>query len=120
MFLVPALIVQFPWEVWQWMALASPFPGLAGKPSFNLIEHNSYVRYLTVGRPAWIYLTLTPRIVWTLIPSFLLFALLWKEGSQAAWTILDNLDSCGAPVSGYVGIPGVLQGLAVYHPDHSG
>jgi len=79
--LVPALLLQLPWEIWQWIACGSPFPGWAGKPSATLIATNRYVYYLTVARPPWVYLTLTVRVLWTLIPAALLYILLWKNKS---------------------------------------
>lgn len=69
---VPAVLVQLPWEVWQWVAVGSPFPSWAGKPSASLVATNAYVRYLTEVRSPWIYVTLTPRILWTWVPSLLL------------------------------------------------
>lgn len=63
-FFVTAVAVQLPWEIWQWKVLGTPFPGWAGKPSQALIESNQYVRYLTVVRPPWIYLTLLPKVMW--------------------------------------------------------
>jgi hypothetical protein len=77
--LVPAVIVQLPWEIWQWIVCGSPFPGWAGKPSVSLIATNNYVHYLTVIRPPWVYLTLTVRVLWTLIPAGLLYVVLWKR-----------------------------------------
>lgn len=71
-----AVIVQLPWEIWQWRVAGSPFPGWAGKPSQTLIDANRYVRYLTVVRSPWVYVTLTPRILWTWIPTALLCVLL--------------------------------------------
>jgi 4-amino-4-deoxy-L-arabinose transferase-like glycosyltransferase len=76
LFTAVALLVQAPWEIWQWRVLGSPFPAWAGRPSPTLVANNAYVRFLTVDRPPWIYLTLMPRVVWTLIPSLLGLALL--------------------------------------------
>lgn len=95
MLLMPALLIQLPWEIWQWIVCGSPFPAWAGKPSASLVASNSYVHYLTIDRPAWMYLTLTPRIFWTLIPAGILVALLWKKNSDrflglalTAWILL--------------------------------
>jgi 4-amino-4-deoxy-L-arabinose transferase-like glycosyltransferase len=82
LFFVPALLVQLPWEIWQWVVCGSPFPVWAGKPSASLVASNNYVHYLTIDRPPWVYLTLTPRILWTLIPAGGLFALVWKRNSD--------------------------------------
>ena len=82
---VPAIIVQLPWEFWQWIKLGTPFPGWAGKPSQTLIENNKYVFYLTVIRSPWIYLSLLPRILWTLVPSILLYILLWDDVKTKWW-----------------------------------
>ncbi len=81
LFLVTALIVQVPWELWQWVKAGSPFPSWAGKPSKGLVESNKYVYYLTVVRSPWIYLKLTAVIFWTSIPTLFLFALLWNNKS---------------------------------------
>lgn len=77
--LLPAIIVQIPWEIWQWIKLGTPFPGWSGKPSETLIASNRYVHYLTVIRSPWTYLSLTPRIVWTFIPCILLYISLWND-----------------------------------------
>lgn len=69
---IPAVLVQAPWEVWQWLAVGSPFPQWAGKPSQTLIRSNSYVYYLTVVRSPWVYLTTTPKVVTTMVPSIAL------------------------------------------------
>ena len=74
-FFVTAAAVQLPWEIWQWKVLGTPFPGWAGKPSQALIESNQYVRYLTVVRPPWIYLTLLPKVMWTIVPALILYVL---------------------------------------------
>ncbi len=79
--LIPAIIIQLPWEIWQWIVLGSPFPSWAGRPSESLIHTNKYIFYLTVVRSPWIYLTLTPRIVWTLLPSCFLYFLFWGHKS---------------------------------------
>ncbi len=68
-----ALLIHLPWELWLWSRVGTPFPGWAGKPSADLIATNRYVRYLTVVRSPWIYLTLVPRIVWTLLPGAFLY-----------------------------------------------
>jgi 4-amino-4-deoxy-L-arabinose transferase-like glycosyltransferase len=73
--ILPAIVVQLPWELWQWQAVGSPFPGWAGKPSAGLIARNDYIHYLTVIRSPWVYLTLTPMIVWTLVPGILMLPL---------------------------------------------
>jgi len=76
---VPAFIVQLPWEVWQWIEFGTPFPGWAGKPSKTLIESNRYVHFLTVVRSPWIYLTLLPRISWTIAPAIVLYFVAWNN-----------------------------------------
>ena len=77
LFLAAALIVQVPWEIWQWLKVGSPFPSWAGKPSMTLVESNKYVYYLTVIRSPWIYLKLTSAILWTSVPTLFLLGLLW-------------------------------------------
>lgn len=74
-----ALLVQLPWEIWQWMVLGTPFPGWAGKPSQALIASNDYVRYLTVVRPSWIYLTLLPKVMWAIVPALVFYAVTFKD-----------------------------------------
>ena len=74
-----ALLVQFPWELWQWKVLGTPFPGWAGKPSQALIESNQYVRYLTVVRQPWIYLTLLPKVMWAIVPALVFYLLTLKD-----------------------------------------
>jgi 4-amino-4-deoxy-L-arabinose transferase-like glycosyltransferase len=74
-----ALLIQLPWEIWQMRVVGSFFPYWAGKPAAILVATNRYVHYLTVIRSPWIYVTLLPKVVWTLAPSALLFALQWKD-----------------------------------------
>jgi 4-amino-4-deoxy-L-arabinose transferase-like glycosyltransferase len=81
LFLATALIVQLPWELWQWIKVGSPFPSWAGRPSESLVESNKYVYYLTVIRSPWVYLKLTAIILWTSIPTLFLFILLWSNKS---------------------------------------
>jgi 4-amino-4-deoxy-L-arabinose transferase-like glycosyltransferase len=76
-FVVPALVVQAPWELWQWAAVGSPFPQWAGKPSATLVESNRYVHFLTVVRSPWVYLTLTPMVMATILPSLALLVLFY-------------------------------------------
>jgi len=71
--LLPAVVLQLPWEIWQWAVFGTPFPGWAGKPSAGLVASNRYVYFLTVVRSPWIYLTLLPRILWTIVPAVMLF-----------------------------------------------
>lgn len=77
--MVPAILFQVPWEIWQWIKLGAPFSGLPDNPSDGLIENNKYIHYLTVVRSPWIYLTLTPRILWTLVPTIFLYGLLCEN-----------------------------------------
>jgi 4-amino-4-deoxy-L-arabinose transferase-like glycosyltransferase len=77
---IPAVIVQVPWEIWQWIAVGSPFPQWAGKPSESLIRSNRYVYFLTVVRSPWTYLTTTPMVVTTIIPSVALLILSYTRG----------------------------------------
>lgn len=72
-YFVSALLVQLPWEIWQIMEYGTPFPGWAGKPSQTLIESNAYVRFLTVVRSPWVYVSLLPRIMWTAVPALFLY-----------------------------------------------
>jgi 4-amino-4-deoxy-L-arabinose transferase-like glycosyltransferase len=63
------LVIQLPWEIWQWRVVGSPFPAWAGKPSAELVATNRYVHFLTAVRPPWMYLTTLPRTVFTLLPA---------------------------------------------------
>ncbi len=82
-FLMAAFIVQLPWELWQLEVLGTPFPGWAGRPSQALIESNTYVRYLTVVRSPWIYLTLLPKVMWTAGPALVLYFLSLSDRKTA-------------------------------------
>lgn len=73
-YFVPAFIIQLPWEIWQTIIYGTPFPGWAGKPSATLVGSNPYVRFLTVIRSPWIYVSLLPRIMWTVVPAIVLYA----------------------------------------------
>jgi len=81
-FVIPAVIVQAPWELWQWMVVGSPFPQWAGKPSETLIRSNAYVHFLTVVRSPWIYLTTTPMVLTTIVPSIALLILSYARGNE--------------------------------------
>ena len=78
-FAVVAGLVQLPWELWQWRVYGTPFPTWTGKPSSTLIEMNQYVRFVTVVRTPWAYLSLLPRIMWTFVPSLLLLPFLLRQ-----------------------------------------
>lgn len=71
--------IQLPWELWQWRVVGSPFPTWAGRPPADLIARNKFVYSITVTRPAWMYLTLMPRVLWTCIPSLACLFLLRLE-----------------------------------------
>ncbi len=79
LFVAVAVLIQSPWEIWQWRTVGSPFPTWAGKPSPQLIATNFYVRYLTVMRSPWIYAELLPQTIWTLVPSLVLLAAQWRK-----------------------------------------
>lgn len=81
LFLVTALVIQIPWEIWQWSMTGSPFPSWAGKPSQSLVGTNKYVRYLTEIRSPWVYMKLTSAVICTSIPSIFLLAMLWCNKS---------------------------------------
>jgi 4-amino-4-deoxy-L-arabinose transferase-like glycosyltransferase len=85
--LVLALVtvaVHTPWLVWQWRVFGTPFPVWAGRPDPALVAGNAYVRYLTVVRPPWIYLTGLPVVTWTLVPALLAWFVLGRRGSYGA------------------------------------
>ena len=79
---IPAVMIQVPWELWQWAVVGSPFPQWAGKPSQTLIRSNSYVYYLTVVRSPWVYLTTTASVVTTTLPSIALLLLAYVRGRR--------------------------------------
>ncbi len=65
------LVVQAPWELWQWSALGTPFPPNMGKPSADLLANNGYERMVTVDRPWWVYAKLLPTVLWSFVPAAL-------------------------------------------------
>ncbi len=77
LFVAIAILVQLPWEIWQWRVVGSPFPTWV--PVKQLLKINPYVRYLTVTRSPWIYLELLPQVIWTLVPSLVLLAAQWRN-----------------------------------------
>ena len=77
--LLPALLVHLPWEIWQWKKTGVFLPSSPGKPSPSLIAGNLYVRYVTVGRSPWIYLTVFPRVLWTISASLIVLAKHWQD-----------------------------------------
>jgi 4-amino-4-deoxy-L-arabinose transferase-like glycosyltransferase len=120
LWIVTAVVVQLPWEIWQWRVAGSPFPGWAGKPSQTLIDANRYVRYLTVVRSPWVYVTLTPRILWTWVPTALLCALCWTK-TRARWLSFSLLLWLGAVLGfhvavGYYGYSKVLRYIILVAP----
>ncbi len=117
---VTAVLIQIPWEIWQWVVCGSPFPGWAGKPSDTLLANNDYVYFLTVVRSPWIYLTLTVRVLWTLIPAVLLYFLLWKKKtvrqmgfSLFSWILIITLFHV---MIGYWGYSKVLRYIILITP----
>jgi 4-amino-4-deoxy-L-arabinose transferase-like glycosyltransferase len=96
-FLIPALVVQAPWEIWQWLVVGSPFPQWAGKPSQTLVQSNRYVHFLTVVRSPWVYLTTTPQVLTTLVPSVVLLALFYgRDRTLPAASVAPPADSVRA------------------------
>ena len=77
-FVAIAVLIQLPWEIWQWSVLGSFFPIWANKPGQELVMTNPYVHY-TVMRSPWIYLELLPQVIWTLTPSLVLLAMQWRD-----------------------------------------
>jgi len=71
-----AFLVQVPWELWQWHVVGSPFPSWAGKPASRLVQSNQFVYFQTVVRGPWAYVQLLPQVIWTLIPSFIMWAIM--------------------------------------------
>jgi 4-amino-4-deoxy-L-arabinose transferase-like glycosyltransferase len=70
--------MQAPWEFIQWLVVGSPFPTWSGKPAASLVKSNPFIYYLTVLRSPWVYVQLLPRVLWTLTPALLLFAIHWS------------------------------------------
>jgi len=68
-----AFLVQVPWELWQWHIVGSPFPSWAGKPANRLVQSNQFVYFQTVVRGPWAYVQLLPQVIWTFIPSVLMW-----------------------------------------------
>ena len=101
LFVGVAALVQLPWEAWQWVVTGSPFPTWAGKPSEELLAMNPYVRSVTLDRSSWIYVTVLPRVAWTVIPSLLLVASHWRQNElrrRAAALLIWALAILGAHV----------------------
>lgn len=78
-FIVIAAVIQLPWELWQWRVVGSPFPEWAGRPVPELVRTNAYIKYLTEYRSPWVYVSLLPQVLWTLVPALILFAALYKN-----------------------------------------
>ncbi len=76
---VGTALIQSPWELWQWAAEGTPFPSWAGKPAAVLVQGNRYIHYITAVRSPWVYLSLVPRVIWTLVPSLVLLAAQWRD-----------------------------------------
>ena len=118
--LVPAGLVQLPWEICLWWVLGTPFPTAASTPSATLLESNPYVYYLTVVRSPWVYLTLLPRVLWTLVPSLGLLALLWRDRDvrrRALWALAWIACVVGAHVAlGFAGYPKLLRLVVLVTP----
>jgi 4-amino-4-deoxy-L-arabinose transferase-like glycosyltransferase len=70
-----------PWQAYQWHVIGNPFAVSPGRPAPRLLAINRFVHYLTVVRSPWIYLSLLPRVVWTLGPSLLLLVARWRDAS---------------------------------------
>lgn len=76
LFVAIASLIQLPWEIWQWQVVGSAW---AGKPAEQLVRANPYIHFVTVVRPPWIYLELLPQVLWTLVPSLVLWAMQWRN-----------------------------------------
>lgn len=70
-----------PWEIYRWTIVGNPLAISPGRPAPELVETNRYVYFLTVVRSPWSYLSLLPRVVWTVVPSLILFAFQWPAGT---------------------------------------
>jgi 4-amino-4-deoxy-L-arabinose transferase-like glycosyltransferase len=74
-----AACLLVPWQIHQWSVIGNPFAVSPGRPAPRLLATNRYVHYLTVIRPPWIYLSLLPRVVFTLGPSLVLLGVQWRD-----------------------------------------
>ncbi|GAM10536.1 hypothetical protein OR1_02825 [Geobacter sp. OR-1] len=87
--LVPALLLQIPWSYWQWSVYGTAFPGWAGRPSETLVLSSPYIHFLTVERSPLAYLSLFPRVQWTVVPALLLPLVSWRNsGKVRLWSAL--------------------------------
>jgi 4-amino-4-deoxy-L-arabinose transferase-like glycosyltransferase len=77
--LLPAFLLHLPWEIWEWKKTGMFFPPMPGKPSDALVASNLFVSYVTVSRSPWTYLTILPRVLWTLPVSVLAWARCWRN-----------------------------------------
>jgi hypothetical protein len=120
-----ALSIHAPWPCWRWVALGSPFNGLAGqadagRPAQTLIASNAYVRFVTVGRPAWSYLTLLPRVFWSLVPALSLLPLAARDRATrrlSAAVLIWIVGIVGLHVVlGYLGYSKVLRYVILASP----
>lgn len=72
--LIPLFIFYVPWKAWQIIQMGTLFPPQPlGRPSESMLATNSFVRYITTGRSPWIYLSLLPRVLWSLPAALVLF-----------------------------------------------
>jgi 4-amino-4-deoxy-L-arabinose transferase-like glycosyltransferase len=102
------MLVQLPWEVWQWRVYGTPFSEWAGRPAVELVQTNRYVKYLTSIRSPWIYVTLLPRVLWTLVPAVVLSAVQWRDRDRRVravalglWIAVVTLTHIGLGTIGY-------------------
>ena len=72
-FVGAAILVQLPWEFWQWQVFGTPWPDWAGRPASRLVQGNRYIYFLTVVRTPWTYVELLPQVLWTLVASLVLW-----------------------------------------------
>lgn len=98
--LLPVLLLHLPWELWQWKKIGTLFQPHPGKPSSTLVANNLYIHYITAVRSPWVYLTLLPRVLWTLTVSVAAWAGHWKN---------PRLRRTGAALAGWIVIILVLH-----------
>ena len=73
LFLCPLILLVVSWQLWKWCQWGVLFTQAPGKPSASLMEGNRYIYFVTILRSPWFYLTHTPQVFWTFVPSLILY-----------------------------------------------
>jgi 4-amino-4-deoxy-L-arabinose transferase-like glycosyltransferase len=115
-----AFLVQVPWEIWQWREIGSPFPVWAGKPATRLVQNNQFVYFQTVVRSPWAYVQLLPQVIWTLIPSVVMWVAArrvretWRTGAALMLWIVTVV--AAHMVLGAMGYSKILRYIVLVSP----